>query len=103
MSAFEQLSSATTAAVTTAPRSWVDAESIVVTAPGLATTETVTVQVVGAFGGINLYGAGATPFLYQLTATAQALVVPGGFSMQFVKTTTAAAVPIEIHTRPRPT
>ncbi len=101
MAFFEQLSTASTGAVTTAPKSFVDYESLVITAFGLATTETVTVNVVGSTGSIPLYGAATTNFLYQLTATAQALVIPGGFELQFVKTATAAAVAIEYHGRPR--
>jgi hypothetical protein len=102
--AFELLAAATTAGVTTQPKSFELYNFIVVTAPGLATTETVNIQIVGSQGAINLFGQfGAAAFQYQLTATAQALVLPGGFIYQFVKTSTAGAVPIEVHFSPRPT
>lgn len=101
MAFFEQLNTATTGAISTTPKSFVDYESLVVTAFGLAGAETVTVNVVGSTGSIPLYGAATTNFLYQLTATAQALVIPGGFELQFVKSATVAAVAVEYHGRPR--
>lgn len=99
--AFVSLLAPTTASATTVPTSYVEAEQLVVTAVGLATTETVNVQVVGSQGAANLYGAAAAPFQYQLTATAQALVVPGGYILQFAKSATAAAVGVEVHIKPR--
>ena len=98
---FRPLINPQTAGATTLPTSFVESEQLVLVANGLATTETVNVQVVGSQAATNLYGAGATPFQYQLTATAQAMVIPGGYILQFVKSATAAAVGVEVHEKPR--
>lgn len=99
--AYELLVAPTTASVTTLPKSYIEADQIIVVANGLATTETVSVQVVGSLPATTVSGAASTDFLYQCTAVNQAIVVPGGFIFQFVKTTTAATVGVEIHMKPR--
>jgi hypothetical protein len=98
---YELLLAPQTGAATTAPKSFVETDQICVVANGLATTETVNVQIVSTLGATNVYGEGSTPFPYQLTATAQAIFVPGGYLYQFAKSATAAAVGIEVHFKPR--
>lgn len=94
---------ASNAGTTPAAQAWsfLESEQIVVVANGLATTETVTVQVASTLGDTPLYGAATANFLYQLTATSQALVVPGGYLLKFFKTSTVGAVGIEVHFKPR--
>lgn len=64
-------------------------ESVVVSAPGLATTEEVDIYVKTA-GGYALFGITGT--VYKLTASIQAIALPAGPVYAFAKDSTAAAV-----------
>jgi len=101
VSAFEQLNTATISSVTTAPRSFIEYDEIVVTAvPVLGAGETITVQIVGSAGLMNFLDP-TTGLVYTVTSANQAVRVPGGYSMSFTKSATAAPTAIEVHTKPR--
>lgn len=101
MSAFEQVSPSQTGAITTAPRSYIEYDEIVVsTVPLLGTGETVTVQVVGSGTPANLLDP-TTGLVYTVSPGNQAVRIPGGYSLSFTKSATAAPTYIEVHTKPR--